>query len=111
MPARCPFLLSFVQHSSEIFFQRTYVFVQRIPALVGQAARCARFLSDYLFPHFDVSGLRQFVYLHAQIAGGGLCLVLEIAEVSLFNGKQERHHGKAQLGVQQWVKLSHIVIL
>ena len=69
----------------------------------GDAAEGAGFLALESLFHLNVARGREFVYLHAEVAGRGSRLLLDVGELGLLGADEQRHYGQAQFGVQQWV--------
>ena len=90
----------------EIALERIDIFIERLDADIGRAAGGARLLAFEALPHRDVAGLAELVDLHAEIAGRGTCLFSDIDEVRLLNADENRHHGEAELGMQQRIQFS-----
>ena len=87
----------------EIILQRIDVFTERLPSFLADTAEGAGALALEGLLYLYVARRRELVDLHTQVARRGSRLLLDVGELGLVGTDEQRHDGKSQLGVQQWV--------
>ena len=85
----------------KVFFQRFHIVTKGFLACRIHLAGSAGHLALEALLHRDIDGVGGFVYLHAEVPGGGTRLFLQIGEIGFIHSGQDAHHRQPEFGMKE----------
>ena len=85
----------------KVFFQRFHIVTKGFLTCGSHPAGSAGHPALEALLHRDIAGGGEFVYLHAEVPGGGTSLLFQIGEIGFIHSGQDAHHRQPEFGMKE----------